>query len=306
MANTNHLTSLLLLLFGLAASTASAQPAGTASFRIIDVAQQEIRLFNAYKDKDSTERSRVFADSLYQPYKAFWAGYMGEEENYVRWANKALTNLYGFNQRHQKINGEQLLRQFDEVKAGMEALTGYSPRGEWYIVYGPAWANLGGLTGGTMFIDLSHRSNSSNEAIMMMFPHELTHQIYANVNPHNDTTALGSIINEGFAVYMNGLYWKKSFTLAEHLGYPEAGLRAAEEQDTLIRRYFEANKYSTDKETILVFRSRDRQLTKDLPGAIGYYIGYKIIDAYVQKHGPDSWKDVFTKSPREIYTASGY
>lgn len=301
----NKLTSLIFFLF-LQAATAFAQPADTLPFRIIDIAQKEIRLFNAYKDKDSAGRSRVFADSLYQPYKAFWSGYMGEEEAFVRWANKALTNLYGYNQRNDKINGQKLLRQFDEVKKGMEALTGYSPRGEWYVVYGPAWTNLGGMTGGTMLIDLSHPSNSSNEAIMMMFPHELTHQIYANVNPHNDTTALGSIIGEGFAVYMNGLYWKNSFTLAEHLGYPEAGLEAAEEQEAIIRQYFEANKYSTDKETILMFRSRGHQLNKDLPGAIGYYIGYKIIDAYVRKHGPDSWKDVFTRSPREIYTASGY
>src|SRR5690606_6426962 len=95
-----------------------------------------------------------------------------------------------------------------------------------YIVYGPAWANLGGLSGGTMFIDLSHSSNRTNEAVMMMFPHEITHQIMSNVNPHYDTTALGSIINEGFAVYMNELYWQEKYTLAEHLGYTAAELDA--------------------------------------------------------------------------------
>ena len=248
----------------------------------------------------------MFADSLYYPYKAFWSGYMGEEESFVRWANKALANLYGYNQRNGMISGEKLLRQFDEVKRGMEALTGYSPKGEWYIVYGPAWTDLGGLTGGTMLIDLSHRSNSSNDAIMMMFPHELTHQIYANVNTHNDTTALGSIINEGFAVYLNKLYWKNSFTLAEHLGYPEAGLKAVEAQEAVIRQFFEANKYSADKATIHKFRSRDFRLQEGLPGAIGYYIGYRIIEAYVQQHGEGSWKDVFTKSPKEIYTLSWY
>jgi hypothetical protein len=300
----SKLKCLLVFLFLSAVCGAGAQD--TTPFRIIDIAQQEMRLFNAYKDQDSLTRSRVFADSLYQPYKAFWSGYMGEEERFVRWANKALTNLYGYNQRNGKISGEKLLRQFDEVKKGMEALTGYSPKGEWYIVYGPAWTDLGGLTGGTMLIDLSHRSNSSNEAIMMMFPHELTHQIYANVNTHTDTTALGSIINEGFAVYLNQLYWKNNFTLAEHLGYPAAGLKAVEAQEAVVRQFFEANKHSADKATIHKFRSRDFHLAEGLPGAIGYYIGYKIIDAYVQKHGKDSWKDVFTKSPKEIYTASGY
>jgi uncharacterized protein YjaZ len=160
--------------------------------------------------------------------------------------------------------------------------------------------------GGTMLIDLSHRNNNSNENLMMMFPHELTHQIYSNVNTHNDTTALGSIIGEGFAVYMNQLYWKTSFTLAENLGYTETGLNNAMAQEKAIRKFFEEHKYSTSRETIDQFRSRSFHLKEDLPGAIGYYIGYRIVERYVQKFGKDAWKDVFIKSPREIYTLSGY
>jgi hypothetical protein len=124
---------LLLSSFLLATSVSFAQmtePSGQ-DFRIIDISQKEIRLINAHKDADSATRSKLFADSLYQPYKSFWSGYMGEERNFVRWVNtRVLPNLDGYNKRNQQINGEKLLRQFDEVKAGMGKLTGYSPKGQ--------------------------------------------------------------------------------------------------------------------------------------------------------------------------------
>ena len=220
--------------------------------------------------------------------------------------NKVLPNLAGYNKRNEQVNGPKLLQQFEEVRTNMQKLTGYSPKGKWYIIYGPAWTNLGGLSGGTMLIDLSHNNNSSNENIMMYFPHEITHQIYANVNTYNDTTAMGSIIGEGFAVYMNNLYWKDKYTLAQNLGYTEAELKACKEEKELIKKYFESNKNSTDENTILTFRNRSDKLNNKLPGAIGYYIGYKIIDAYVNKFGKDAWKDVFIKSPMEIYKLSEF
>lgn len=56
----------------------------------------------------------------------------------------------------------------------------------------------------------------------------------------------------------------------------------------------------------MMFRSRNSKLQNDLPGAIVYYIGYRIVEQYVQKFGANAWKDVFTKAPKEIYTLSGY
>jgi uncharacterized protein YjaZ len=139
-----------------------------------------------------------------------------------------------------------------------------------------------------------------------MFPHELTHQITSNVNANNDTSAITSIINEGFAVFMNQLYWKEKYTLAENLGYNESELKNCQQEEKYIKQFFEENKFSTDKETINKFRDRGYSLKENLPGAIGYYIGYKIIEQYLKKFGKHSWKDVFTKSPLEIYELSGF
>ncbi|HEX8335066.1 MAG TPA: DUF2268 domain-containing putative Zn-dependent protease [Segetibacter sp.] len=277
------------------------------AFQIIDLSQKQIRLFNQHKNEDSITRSVVFSDSLYKPYQALWNGYINGEENYIKWINRqVLPVLATYNTRNQQINGKKLLLQFYEVKKNMEKLTGYSPKGTWYIFYGPAWTDLGGLSDGTMLIDLSHSRNSSNDKIMMSFPHEITHQIYGNVNKNYDTTAMGSIIGEGFAVYMNQKYWRNKYSSAANLGFTEEELAQCEKQKEEIRGFFEENKFSTDKKTIDKFRSRSFHLNDKLPGAIGYYIGYKIIENYVQKFGKNSWKDVFTKSPKEIYLTSGY
>ena len=77
------------------------------------------------------------------------------------------------------------------------------------------------------------------------------------------------------------------------------------EQET-IKKYFNENKFSSDKNIIDSFRNRGAHITKNLPGAIGYYIGYQIVKSYVNKHGKQSWKDVFVKTPMEIYLQSEY
>jgi hypothetical protein len=275
-------------------------------FAIIDLSQKQILLFNKYRNDSLTRRS-VFGDSLYKPYKSFWSGYIGTEGDFLEWVeSKVLPQMDAYNKRNKQINGAKLLRQFDEVKTRMKKITGYRPVGTWYIIYGPAWTDLGALTGGTMLIDLSHEKNSSNENIMMMFPHEITHQIHANVSRHSDTSAIGSIIGEGFAVYMNKLYWKDKFSLASNLGFSETELQECKRQEAVIKAFFQKNKFSTGKEEINRFRNRSYQLNSKLPGAIGYYIGYRIVEKYVGKYGQDSWKDVFRKSPREIYELSGY
>ena len=94
--------------------------------------------------------------------------------------------------------------------------------------------------------------------------------------------------------------------LAENLGYTQEELEACEKSLPALKKFFLANKYSTNKDIINAFRNRSVHLNPRLPGAIGYFIGYKIVEAYVQKHGPKSWKDVFIKSPGEIYEESGF
>jgi hypothetical protein len=284
---------------------AVAQPGG--GLQLIDVAQREVRLFNQYKDADTTTRNRVFLDSLFTPYEAFWRGYLGDGNAFLRFVNEQmLPALPAVNARNKQVDGPDLIRRFNEVKTNMTRLSGYAPHGTWYIVYGPAWADMGGIGSLAMFIDLAHGNNTSAEQVMFMFPHEINHQIQTNVNRHHDSTALSRILAEGFAVYMNKVYWKDRYTDARHLGYSEDELRACQTQQATINAFFRANKDATDRETIDKFADRGYKLNATLPGAIGYYIGLQIVERYVAKHGPASWKDLYSLSPKDVLAKSGY
>ncbi|MBL0355908.1 MAG: hypothetical protein IPP72_03045 [Chitinophagaceae bacterium] len=272
--------------------------------KIIDLSQLQIRLLNQYKNVDSITKSKIYLDSIYRPYRQFWEGYAGDESSFTSWMCQEGVQFLDFlNKKNQQISGEKLLKQFLNAKENMYTLTGYMPKGEWFIVYSHGATNLGGLGTGEMVIDLSHENNSSNENIMAFFPHEITHQIMNNVNRNTDTTAISSIIGEGFAVYVNQLYWAEKYTLAQNLDYTEAELKQCKKYKKLINQFFESNKFSSDKSVLTTFRSRTKKIHPELPGAIGYYIGYEIIKKYVKK---SSWKDVFTKSPKVIYELSGY
>lgn len=273
---------------------------------VYDISQNQLQLMNRYQHADSLSRNKMFIESIYQPYQKFWNGYLGNADDVADWLNGAMLKLPQWQQKNTNINGKKLFIQLKKVAKDMQKLTGYTAYGNWYIVYGPAWTDLGGLSDFAMLIDLAHISNSSNEKIARMFPHELTHQIMANVNKNKDSTAISSIIGEGFAVWMNQKYFKQKFTLAQHLGYSEEELKIADSYLDKLKGFFEKNKYTTDRNIIDAFRNRGSKLNEKLPGAIGYYIGYRIIESYVAKNGPDSWRDVFTKSPREISDNSGF
>lgn len=295
-------TFILLLFLVTNAITAYSQK----NLEIYDISQKQIELMRKHKNADLSLRNKVFIDNVYAPYQQFWEGYLGNGDKVAKWMNGALSKLPEFEKKNKAINGKQLITQFRQVAKKMTKLTGYEPKGKWYIVYGPAWTDLGSLGDFAMLIDLAHESNSSNERIMKMFPHELTHQIMTNVNKNKDESAISSIVGEGFAVWMNQKYWGKKYTLAENLGYSESELQACDKNIESLKKMFLANKYSTDKDIIDAFRNRSQKPSESLPGAIGYYLGYRIVEAYVQKNGANSWKDFFVKSPREIYEVSGF
>lgn len=273
---------------------------------VADISAVQLRVMEKTIHLDSVKRTKIFIDSIYTPYQQFWNGYLGDGPAVADWLNSSLPVLTQWKEKNKMINGVQLLSELNQVAGNMQKLTGYKAYGNWYIVFGPAWTDLGGLGNFAMLIDLAHKSNSSNEQVMRMFPHELTHQIMTNVNKNKDSTAIESIIGEGFAVWMNQYYWKQKYTLAENLGYSVEGLAICENNLEKLKAFLTANKFSTDNNIIDAFRNRGTRLNAQLPGAIGYYLGYKVIEAYVHKFGEQSWKDVFTKSPRYIYEQSGF
>lgn len=283
---------------------------------IIDLSQKQLKLYNQHVNTDSVQRVKIFRDSLYYPYQEVWNGYLGNIETF-----DAVVEHYGIKNLDQLIeknklfysnnNNESLLSSFFRVRAGMLKLTGFASKGKWYLLYGPGIANLGGVGDGVMFIDFNFPGNKDLPSVINWFPHELNHQIYANQKGETIQNVLELCIDEGFAVYVNKLYWntlgeKEDYSLAMSLNYSAEELINAENQLDFIRNYFEENHLSTDNEIKNKFGSRNVKIKENLPGAIGYLIGFKIVESYIDIYGKDSWKDIYILPSEEILRKSNF
>ncbi len=189
-------------------------------------------------------------------------------------------------------------------------MTGIKPRGKWYLLYGPGMANLGSVGKLVMFVDFANPENKDFESVINWFPHELNHLIYESSVGNQERSVLSHCLNEGFAVYVNELYWRNKgdqpdYSTAMSLAYSDDELTQAVKEWDYISAYFLERYKSKDKEVIDQFGTRNHRIKKELPGAIGYFIGYKIVDSYVQLHGTDSWKDIYHLSPEVVLTRSG-
>jgi len=299
---------LFCLLFTLAAGTSlkSQDIFQKQDIKIINISSYELKLLNQYKDSSLETRNRIFTDSIYTPYNHLWEGYVGEVNNFLYWVNEsAYKELDVLNQKEKSLDIKALNSYFIKTIDKMTEMTGYSPKGLWYIFYGPKWMNLGGIDDGTMLIDLAHKANKSFDDIAAFFPHEINHQIYNNVNPCKENTVIYRVVDEGFACYVSYLYKGKKSSVAQELCYTDKEFQACVDNEKDIFALIKENRDSKDRNEIDKFGGRRYKFKEEYPSAIGYYIGFRIVEEYVKKHGKDSWKDLYIKTPETVLEESG-
>jgi len=54
------------------------------------------------------------------------------------------------------------------------------------------------------------------------------------------------------------------------------------------------------------FASRSERLIDSGPPAVAYFLGFRIVQAYVTKHGAASWTDLIDLPVRQVLSRSGY
>jgi hypothetical protein len=246
--------------------------------------------------------------SVYRPYVSFMSGYVGDENAFRRGASSRGKFDPDADARilvpAQLDIGPLMLRTLDR----MEAFTGRRACGEWYLLYGPGYANLGGLSTGGMFIDFFGLPRSRPaENLRLTLPHEYNHLIFAagHRNDPDSRTLLYRMINEGFATYIADQYWGDSLTTADALGYTAAELDSARVREAQIWEMARPVFASTERAVNDRWFSARTRLQPGLPGKIGYFLGYQVAAAYVKKHGEGSWKRLFDLPVAEILRESG-
>lgn len=305
------------------AHAGAATPADTSIARKINgtaaelhLADGALRVVNLYRLQAEVLRATAGAPAdstidqlvrtVYAPYTEFWAGYLGDEAAFRRWAPKLLEPEHPIHAGLEPLLDVALDRRFSEGVEWIERTTGRRPAGTWYIVFGPGWTDMGGLGGIGMVADFT-RMRPDSAAIANVLPHELTHQVHGRRAGDPDAgTVLDRIISEGFASYVAWVHGGGSRSEARSLMYSEDEWQWALAHE---RELFDAaqpiftSRERSDGDRVA---SRGEQLIAGGPGAAGYFIGLRIVQAYVAQHGPDSWQDIYDLPVAEVLERSGY
>lgn len=282
-----------------------AQSTPSSKIKIIDISKKQIDLMNDLESEPLEVRNKIFIDSIYTPNNYLWSGYLGSEMDFIKWMNlTAYKELVLYNSKAKSIDLNLLNLYLFETVKGMKMFTGFEPEGKWYIFFGPKWTNLGGFADGTMLIDLAHESIKSIDDIREFFPHEINHQIYSSTNQRDENEVLYRILDEGFACYVSYLFHNGSTTVAEELDYTESEYKFCIDNEAeliaLLKKHYKSNNDKLSRS----FASRSYRFAKGYPGAIGYFIGFRIVEEYVKRNGKDSWKDIYHLSPEKVLKRS--
>lgn len=281
----------------------------------ISIMNGQVQVFNIYKQqimsvynskgKSREERIDQFVKDVYSPYQDFWNGF-SDEQGFKNWTERSWDNLI-----NPESPGFQIPFQVDfdsafTATAGkLKQMTGREPEGKWYLIYGSKAANLGGLANIGMFADFFGIGKKGPEQLLSALPHEINHQIYGR-NKSDDRSLLCRIVDEGFACFVNYLYWDKKSSPANNIGFTDEEWQWCINNEQKIFDYTTARLDSTDENIKNKFARAHQFIFDGAPDRIAYFIGFRICQAYVKNNGEESWKNIYALSPGEVLTLSGY
>jgi hypothetical protein len=277
------------------------------SLRIINIYQLEASILLRSQNRPPAEIVDQLARDVYTPYASFWQGYLGDEASFREWAaTKLLATGHPIQSSLSAVLDLDLDGQFTQSSKWIYEVSGKQPRGTWYIVFGPGWTDMGGLGDIGMVLDFT-RQKPTREAIEFVLPHELTHQVNAARPKDPDQgTVLQRIVSEGLASYAAYVYAAGRQTPAQCLLYTsdEWQWAVAHENQLIVAAHpYLASKERKDDERLA---ARNQRLLEGGPAAAGYFLGFRIMQQYIEKKGAKSWTEAIDLPVREVLAKSGY
>lgn len=275
---------------------------------VYNIFKQQVKVM--YEQAGASEQNwrAAMLSNSYNPYKELWEGYVGGQDRYLQIMGKLRNDSLSMIDSKTSAFLQQHLPSFIEKTAtDIFTYSGLKAEGKWCFLFGSRVTDMGGLGGGLMVLDMSHPINSIDH-IVRMLPHEINHQVY-DFSVAADTSARGlyRCVNEGFAVYVNQKILGDSIPLQDYLMYTSGELAFCRENEKMIFEKLRPFLFTSNPDHALALASRSDKIFKNGgPGAIGYYIGYRIVEAYVEKHGPNSWTDIYRMPVRTLWEKSGF
>jgi len=272
--------------------------------RVHEVWKAQVRAVHETAGLSWRDRAQALVEQAYDPFESFWRGYLGDERDFRRWIRRL--DLAGDPRRGIPLEAAPATL-IASATAQMEELTGRRACAEWYVVYGPGWANLGVIGGVGMVVDFfGMPREGGTEDFRDYLPHEVSHIIDGGSEGESAGTLLASIVGEGFASYVAAVFFRGAMSAAEALGYSEEEWAWAIEHEEEIWDLAKTLLMTRDPEEIRPFRAAGTRPIEGGPGKVGYFLGYRIVQAYVARFGDDSWVELYDLDAAEILERSGY
>jgi hypothetical protein len=253
----------------------------------------------------SEERVTAFEQRVRQPYEHFWHDYIGATDSFDRWVRDRLE--VGTDARRVLPTRLDVGTLIAETTTAMTAFTGRRACGDWYAVFGPGRTDMGSLGNRRMVIDfLGMPPDIQPDEVRFTLAHEVNHLIFGERRASDPYagTVLYRMIDEGFAVYVAHHFADAAASPARALSWTDEQLTWALQHEkelwTMLQRYFESEHGDVHD----AFFMYDQQVRPGAPGKIGYFLGYRIIESYVQRNGPESWRGLYDMDVAEILLAS--
>ncbi len=282
----------------------------------ISVNGGDLRLVNLYLlqarcvlDQTSSDSvvNRMIA-TVYRPYRGFWNILYKNEATF-----RALTTHYvleedpPISEQVATILDADVNAIFKDAAAGMIQHTGYRPKGAWHLIWGTGQFDIGVPAPGVAILDWA-KQQPTRRALEILFPHELSHLIHRElaIDDPDSGSALDWIIAEGFATYVSFSYWRGKYSEAACLQYQDSEWTWALAHEDEIKHAARKLLFSRSNKDAVKFKSGSERLLEGGPTRMGYFIGFRIVQAYVAKKGADAWKRIYRLPVKQVMEESDY
>ena len=266
--------------------------------------------------------SLMIVKNVYESHKALWDNCYGMifgEENaskfnnpsgMVGW-NKTLypENKEFFNERAKELLDINLDSVLQTNLNKFETLVPYKPKARISILFSPILEiGFGGCNKDQFCMEINDKNQEIKYLVEIGIPHELHHLVYEPFREEREDrhTALAQAIEEGFSCYFTLVFFDGKISKQQSVDnmtkedwewYLENEKKIFQETKT----YFEDE--SGDNPLL---RNDKYKLFEKAPQSLFYWLGFRIIEKYVEKHGSESWRDIYTLNAQELLDKSGY
>lgn len=286
-----------------------------------------ITILNLFKyqiiaHKNNQYDSVMIVQKVYNPHKDLWNncyGMLFGEENAPKFNNKNgmiewNRNIYPenkdfFDQRVKEVLTIDLEKTLNENLTKFHKLVPYQPQAKISILFTPLQGiGFGGCNSNEFCFELNNTDYNVAYTIEKGIPHELNHLVYEKFREKqtNCNSALTQTIDEGFACYFTWLFFDKKepkYEFVEEMNANEWKWYLNNEKKiySSLKTYFDDE--SGDNPLL---RNDKFKLFVDAPKSLNYWLGFRIVEKYIENNGKDSWKDIYELDSKTVLQKSGY